>query len=201
MWNERYQTDDFVYGKKPNDFLRQVSARLPSGKTLCLAEGEGRNAVFLAQHGHDVTAVDSSYIGLTKAQRLAVENSVQIKAEVADLAEYVIGEESWDAIVSIFCHVPPPLRKSLHRKIVLGLRPGGTFILEAYTPAQLNFDTGGPPVREMMMTLSELKTELAGLDLEHALETERVVIEGSLHTGRGSVVQIVARKPAAKLKS
>ena len=196
MWDQRYQSDDFVYGKEANGFLREACRGLNRGRVLCLAEGEGRNAVFLAEQGHTVTAVDSSAVGLEKAQRLATERGVQITTEVADLANYKIEEKSWDIIVSIFCHVPPRIRTNIHKSAVRGLRPGGAFILEGYTPAQLNLGTGGPPVSELMMTLAELKQELTGLDLEHALETEREVIEGSLHTGRGAVVQIIARKPS-----
>ena len=196
MWDERYQTDDFVYGEEPNSFLKEASHALTPGRVLCLAEGEGRNAVFLAECGHQVTAVDASAVGLEKAQRLAAERGVQIKTEVVDLADYKIADESWDIIVSIFCHVPPRIRTNIHKSAVRGLRPGGAFILEGYTPAQLNLGTGGPPVSELMMTLAELKQELTGLDLEHVLETEREVIEGSLHTGRGAVVQIIARKPS-----
>ena len=195
MWNERYQGEDFVYGKEPNGFLCEAIRGVPAGRVLCLAEGEGRNAVFLAERGHTVTAVDASAVGLEKAQRLAAERGVQITSEVADLAEFEIKRESWQTIVSIFCHVPPEIRTKLHRRVVAGLSPGGRFILEAYTPAQLDLGTGGPPVRELMMTLAELEKELAGLDFEHALETERDIVEGSLHTGTGAVVQIIAHKP------
>ncbi len=195
MWDKRYLTDEFVYGKEPNGFLREASRELTPGRVLCLAEGEGRNAVFLAESGHEVTAVDASAVGLAKAQRLATERGVQITTEVADLSGYAIEIESWDTIVSIFCHVPQEIRIEIHRKVVAGLKSGGRFILEAYTPAQLELGTGGPPVRELMMSLAGLKLELAGLDFEHALETEREIIEGSLHTGRGAVVQIIARKP------
>ncbi|WP_020677548.1 SAM-dependent methyltransferase [Geopsychrobacter electrodiphilus] len=197
MWDERYQAEEFVYGTEPNAFLREAGSQLTPGRVLCLAEGEGRNAVFLAEQGHTVTAVDASAVGLKKAQRLAIERGVQIRTEVADLSVYKIEEEGWDTIVSIFCHLPKVIRTTLHKNISKGLTPGGLFILEAYTPAQLAFGTGGPPVKELMLTLTELRQDLADLDLEHALETERDVIEGSLHTGRGAVVQLIARKPGA----
>jgi len=195
MWNERYRTNEYMYGKEPNDFLRQTAENLQPGRILCLAEGEGRNAVFLAEKGHTVTAVDLSDVGLKKALVLAEERGVKIDTEVADLAGYEISAESWDAIVSIFCHLPPHVRKALHRKVVNGLKPGGIFILEGYTPRQLGLGTGGPPNRELMMTLDELKEELSGLDFEHALETRRGIVEGSLHTGVGEVVQLIGRKP------
>ncbi|WP_019612182.1 cyclopropane-fatty-acyl-phospholipid synthase family protein [Thioalkalivibrio sp. AKL7] len=195
MWDERYAEDDYVYGTEPNDFLRAAVANVPRGRALCLAEGEGRNAVFLAQQGFDVLAVDSSAVGLQKAQRLAEDRGVQIETLVADLADYAIEPDSWDLIVSIFCHLPPDVRRRLHAEVVAGLRPGGVFILEAYTPAQLEWGTGGPPTAELMMTREVLTEELEGLEFEEAVERERDVIEGRFHTGRGAVVQVLAHKP------
>ncbi|QVW35817.1 class I SAM-dependent methyltransferase [Geobacter sulfurreducens] len=194
-WNERYDTEEFVYGREPNAFLAGVSAMMPPGDVLCLAEGEGRNAVFLARQGHRVLAVDASAVGLSKAARLAEEHGVRIETLTTDLADLVIEPGRWDAIVSIFCHVPPPVRRVLHRQAVAGLHPGGLFVLEAYTPAQLELRTGGPPTIELLMTLADLREELAGLEFLQAREIERDVVEGRLHTGRGAVVQIVARKP------
>ncbi|WP_432823373.1 SAM-dependent methyltransferase [Trichloromonas sp.] len=195
MWDQRYDTEEYVYGTQANDFLVSVSDRMSQGRVLCLAEGEGRNAVFLAKQGHAVLAVDASAVGLKKARQLAAAQQVKIEIAAADLADFEIGQSSWDAIVSIFCHLPPALRREVHRKVVAGLRPGGLFILEAYTPKQLQFKTGGPPVAELMMTLEGLKEELAGLTFDHAAELERDIIEGRLHFGRGAVVQLVARKP------
>ena len=195
IWDQRYQRDEYVYGTSPNAFLESAAGYIPKGRVLCLAEGEGRNAVFLAGRGYDVFAVDASAVGLQKAGRLAAAKGVSIHVEVKDLADYEIRPESWQAVVSIFGHLPPVLRKAVHRSVVAGLCPGGVFILEAYTPAQLKYGTGGPPSAEMMMTLAELGDELAGLKFEHALETERDIREGTQHKGRGAVVQVVAVKP------
>ncbi|TRO79105.1 SAM-dependent methyltransferase [Desulfuromonas acetexigens] len=195
MWDQRYAADEYVYGKKPNDFLAEVSGRLAPGKVLCLAEGEGRNAVFLAGRGHAVTAVDASAVGLEKARKLAAERGVEIAVRVADLADFAIAPASWDAVVAIFCHLPPDLRRLVHRRVVDGLRPGGRFILEAYTPRQLQFKTGGPPTAELLMTLADLKEELTGLDFEIAEEIERDIHEGHCHFGRGAVARILGRKP------
>lgn len=195
QWDERYATGEYVYGKEPNDFLASAAGRIPrGGRVLCLAEGQGRNAVFLAGLGYDVTGVDSSAVGLAMARRLATERGVKIETIVADLSDFDPGIECWDGIVSIFCHLPPPTRKELLRKVVAALRPGGVFIMEAYTPAQLKFGTGGPSSEELLVSLSDLKPELEGLQLNHAIETERDVFEGMLHTGRASVVQITATK-------
>lgn len=194
QWDERYGAGEYVYGQEPNDFLVSVAGRIPRGKVLSLADGQGRNGVYLAGLGHQVTGVDSSAIGLEMARQLALERGVRIETIVADLADFDLGRECWDGIVSIFCHLPPPVRKDLLRRVVAALRPGGVFIMEAYSPAQLNFGTGGPSSVELLVPLSELKNELAGLRLDHAVEVERTVIEGKLHSGRAAVVQIVAIK-------
>lgn len=195
MWDNRYNKDEYIYGTKANDFLYSQAATLRTGKTLCLAEGEGRNAVYLASLGHSITAVDSSAIGLDKALKLAKARAQSIEIEVVDLANFDLGRNRWDTIVSIFTHVPPRIRHNIHAQIVQALKPGGKLVLEAYTPAQLSNDTGGPPVAELMMTLESLRNELDGLQFEHAVEIEREIIEGTGHTGMGSVVQLIATKP------
>ncbi len=193
-WDERYGADDWVFGTEPNDFLRDVATRVQPGRALCLAEGEGRNAVFLASLGFDVHSIDLSPVGVAKTQRLADERSVTVHAQVGDLSEADLGVAAWDLIVSIFAHLPPSVRAPLHRRVVDALAPGGLLVLEAYTPAQIGRGTGGPPVAELTMTVDALESELAGLEFEHAIETERDVVEGRGHSGRAAVVQVVARK-------
>jgi SAM-dependent methyltransferase len=195
-WDERYSDPDYVYGTEPNDYLVSVVDRIPRGKVLCLGEGEGRNGVYLARQGCDVTAVDASQVGLDKASRLAADHGVEIRTIVSDLAHFRIEAESWDAIVSIFCHVPPEIRAPLHRRCVEGLKPGGVLVLEAYTPRQIGKGTGGPPSAGLTMHLEILRQELAGLKFVHAVEFDREVLEGKYHTGEGAVVQVLARKPA-----
>ena len=195
MWDERYSDPEFVYGRAPNAFLARQAHRIPEGPVLCLAEGEGRNAVWLAQDGRDVTAVDASPVGIAKGRRLARDRGVSVEWICADLATYTIEPGHWAGIVSIFAHLPPALRRRVHEAVVSGLRPRGVLVLEAYTPRQLGYGTGGPPVREMLMDLAMLQNELAGLDFEIARECERDVLEGKYHTGLGHVVQIVARQP------
>lgn len=194
MWDELYRYDEYVFGTDPNVFLAAVAPRLPAGKVLSLGEGEGRNAVYLAELGFEVLAVDSSAVGLAKAQKLAKSRGVTIETQVADLANYDIQPGNWDVIMSFFCHVPSVIRKPLHRKVVRGLCAGGVFVLEAYTPAQLELKTGGPPTKDQMMSLASLQEELAGLDFIHGVEVVRMV-EGRQRTGQGAVVQILARKP------
>ena len=194
MWDERYSAEGYVYGTEPNGFLAAKADLLPAGRVLCLGEGEGRNAVWLAEQGFEVTAVDASAVGLHKARALAAERGVRITTVHADLADFVIEPAAWDGIVSIFCHLPPALRAQVHRRCVAGLRPGGVLLLEAYTPDQVGRGTGGPPTAELMMDAETLRLELAGLDLLELSETEREIHEGVFHNGLGAVVQLVGRK-------
>ena len=195
MWDERYSSAGYAYGTEPNEFLVATASRLPAGRILCLGEGEGRNAVWLARQGYEVTAVDASRVGLQKAQRLAASHQVTITTVHADLAEYEIAPGHWDGIVSIFCHLPPALRSDVHRRCVDGLSPGGVMLLEAYTPKQLNLRTGGPATADLMMDVETLRTELAGLEFLDLQEREREIREGDFHQGLGAVVQLVGRKP------
>lgn len=197
MWDQRYAEPGFAYGTEPNDFLAASLGHLPAhGDILSLAEGEGRNGVFLAQRGFRVTGVDGSAVGLAKARTLAAERGVSIETIVADLADFDLGAARWDGIVSIWCHTPTALRARLHRGVAIALRPGGVFILEAYTPRQLEYKTGGPRDVDMLMTLDAVRAELAGLELVHGEEKLREVHEGAHHGGLSAVLQIIARKPA-----
>lgn len=194
MWEARYLADEYVYGIDPNEFLVDAVSNTTPGRALCLADGEGRNGVYLATLGHAVTSVDLAASGMAKAARLADQRGVEMTTVIADLADYDLGENQWDLIVSIFAHTPPTIRARTHAAVVDALRTGGTFILEAYTPGQIGRGTGGPPVPELTMTLGGLRKELTGLTIEHGIETVRPVVEGAGHTGDGAVVQIVASK-------
>lgn len=194
MWDERYNSDEYAYGKEPNQFLADNYQSIPKGVVLSLAEGEGRNAVFLAKQGYSVTAVDGSAVGLRKAERLAKENGVEINLIYADLAEFEIGESCWDGIVSIFCPLPFAQRISMHKKVVAGLRPGGVFFVEAYTPDQLRHGTGGGNSLDAMTSKESLIHDLEGLKFIRLTELERSVVEGAYHKGLGAVVQAIAQK-------
>lgn len=194
MWDERYSAEEYAYGIKPNEFLKENFNQIPKGKVLSLAEGEGRNAVFLAKQGYSVTAVDASAVGLNKAEKLAEENGVVVEFVQADLADYDLGENKWDGIVSIFFPLPSLLRKLLYKKVEAALKPGGVFLLEAYTPDQLKHGTGGGNSAAVLQTKESLRLELPGLKFRHLVELEREVIEGVYHTGLGAVVQAIAAK-------
>ena len=192
MWESRYGADEYIYGLEPNDFLAASINDVPPGDVLCLADGEGRNGVFLASLGHTVTSVDLTEAGMAKAARLAAERGVELTTIVADLGEFDLGENQWDLIVSIFAHTPPPTRAKVHASIATALRPGGLFVLEAYTPDQVGRGTGGPPVPELTMTSDGLLEELVGMTIVSGQELVRSVIEGPGHTGDGAVVQLIA---------
>ena len=197
FWDARYAEDAPAYGDAPNDWLAAVADRLPPrGRVLSLAEGQGRNAVFLAERGHRVTAVDLSAVGLARARAFAAERGVEIETEAADLGTYDLGAGRWDAVVSVFAHTPPDVRRRLHAAVPGALRLGGAFVLEAYTPEQTGRDTGGPGpgAEDITMTAAGLRNELAGLDVETLRETERDVVEGPYHRGAAAVVQMLAWK-------
>jgi len=191
MWDKEYDIDEYVYGKLPNDFLKAHYKVIPKGNVLLLAEGEGRNAVFLAKLGYKVTAVDLSSVGLKKAEKLAEQNNVTINTIVADLAEFDLGKNKWDGIISIYCHLPEPLRQSLYKRVEVALKPSGVFLLEGYRPKQLEYKTGGPPVAAMMISKETLLTELSNLTFSHLEELDREVHEGINHHGLGAVTQAI----------
>ena len=196
FWDTRYSESGFSYGSSPNDFLVEAVKYIPRGRVLCIAEGEGRNAVYLASLGYDVTAVDSSAVGMEKASGYAAGRGLHIETVVSDLADYVIEPAAWDGIVAVFAHLPPPLREKVHRACVAGLRPEGVFILEAYTPRQLEYKTGGPPVAEMLYTPEMLRSDLDGLEFAIFEETVREIHEGKYHNGPGAVIRVAGIKPA-----
>lgn len=194
MWNERYAEEGFAYGTEPNDFVAEITRTLPAGAALDLAGGEGRNAVYLAELGHRVLLVDSSRVGLAKAQQMAKQKSLSIETLEADLAAWSPEPASCDLIVSSWAHVPPAVRRTLHAACVRALRPGGHFVLEAYTPEQTTRTTGGPRDPSLCMTAAALREELAGLEVRVARELERHVSEGKYHQGLSVVVQFHAQK-------
>jgi len=193
-WNERYSADVLPYGTEPNDFVAEQAGLIPPGPVLCLAEGYGRNALWLAARGHAVTAMEQSPVAIARGRTLAAERGVAVTFVQADLADYDMGEGRWSGIVSTYAHVPPALRRDVHARVVRALAPGGVLILEAYSPAQLGHSTGGPKEVELLMSADVLREELAGLELPVAHDVERLVHEGPKHTGRAAVVQVVGRK-------
>ncbi len=196
-WDDRFGGDTYVYGTEPNDFLRAEAARIPRGRVLALAEGEGRNAVFLAGLGHDVTAVDLSREGLRKTEKLAADRGVAVTTVHADLATYEPDRGAYQGVIAIFAHLPAPVRHAAYARAAAALAPGGVMIVESYRPEQVALGTGGPKDLALLPTLDDLRDDLAGLDLVVARAVVRDVVEGTLHTGRAATVQVVAVRPAA----
>lgn len=195
FWNTKYAGEDYFYGEEPNTFVVEAEVRLPRGSNvLCLAEGEGRNAVYLAGCGHRVTAVDMSSVGLGKLSLLAAKRGLEVTTIISDLAEFTIAPGEWDGIISIWAHVPHSLRRSIHVASVAGLRKGGVFVFEAYHPRQLEFKTGGPQTTELLATISDVSGELAGLEVVLAQEIERDVREGKGHFGMSAVTEFIGKK-------
>ncbi len=193
-WDARFAAEELPYGVEPNTFLVEEAARLSHANVLCIAEGYGRNATWLAAQGHRVTAVEQSGVGIARAKALATERGVQVEWIQGDLETFDLGDSRWDAIVSIFVHLPPEVRADVYARAVRALAPGGLMIVEAYCPAQLGFRTGGPKDVALLPTRELLERELAGLEFLVARELERDVNEGALHHGPAAVVQVVARK-------
>ena len=164
------------------------------GKVLCLSEGEGRNAVYLALNGFQVTCVDISAIAKEKALKLAALKGVKIEYDVSDLEEYDLGNEKWDGIVSIFGHTPSIVRKKLHQAIKKSLKKGGVFLLEGYSVDQLKYNTGGPKDRDMLYTKEEFEKDFDGLTIQLFQNIVRNISEGVAHNGDSSVIQFVAKK-------
>ncbi len=195
FWDERYGSEDFVYGASPNAFLVSVADRFPAtGRALDIGAGEGRNALFLASRGLDVIAVDQSVIGMRKAEERARERGVRLRAIAADLRDWDGEAGSFDVISSIFVHLPREVREAVHRRVKGWLRVGGMYVVEAYAPDQIARATGGPKDSALLASLETIVKELEGLEIEHARALVRDVREGAGHTGEASVVQVVARK-------
>lgn len=198
FWDQRYAGADYLFGTEPNRFLLSQRARLrPGMRALALADGEGRNGVWLAEQGLDVVAVDSSSVALAKARALAQARGVKIAFAHVDLRTWAWPENAFDVIVAIFIQFADSAeRAKLHAHIVRALVPGGVLILQGYTPRQLEYRTGGPADPDRLYTADTLRREFAALDVLHAREHDAEICEGSAHCGQSALVDFVAAKPA-----
>lgn len=195
FWDKRYKEDGYAYGLEANDFLKsKINELKPHSKILCLAEGEGRNAIFLAAHKHEVTAIDYSIEGLNKLSDLAKERNLNIETICADLTDYKIELNKWDAIISIFGHFPASLRKSIFTQVHGGLKSTGVFLMEAYDKNQLKFKTGGPQVEELLYSAEELESDFQVFNNISIKTHIKEISEGIYHNGISSVIQVVAVK-------
>jgi hypothetical protein len=197
FWDQRYDREDYIFGTRPNAFLERQAPRLPvNGRALAVADGEGRNGVFLAERGLQVDTFDGSAVAVGKARRLAEARGVALNAEVADVAEWPWPVETYDVVAAIFIQfAPPDLRSRMFFGMRGALRPGGLLLLEGYRPEQLAYRTGGPSVPEHLYTEELLRREFAGFDVLELAAYDAVLDEGSAHAGMSAVIDLVARKP------
>jgi 2-polyprenyl-3-methyl-5-hydroxy-6-metoxy-1,4-benzoquinol methylase len=195
-WNRRYATDDFLFGTAPNEWLReQVLALAPRGRILCVADGEGRNSVWLARQGFAVDAFDVADRAVDKARGLAAREGVSVNFAVADCDAFAWPEAAYDGVAAIFVQfADPPMRARLFDRIVRSLKPGGVLILQGYTPKQLEYRTGGPPSLSHLYTPELLRAVFAELTIIELREYEAEVCEGQGHSGRSALVGLVARR-------
>jgi len=195
-WETRFRPPAYLFGKAPNAFLKSQSHRLRAGQTaLSVADGEGRNGVWLAEQGLDVLAIDFSATALAKARALAQERGVQIRTEVADVTKWRWPQDAFDLIVAIFVQVVfPAERNAFFANLKRALKPGGVLLMQGYRPEQLAYRTGGPPEAERMYTraiLQEAFGDLSELDIR---EHDSVLDEGTAHVGMSALIDLVGRK-------
>lgn len=196
QWNERFQTDKYIYGKDPNAFLKafQSKLKLTTGKVLAIAEGEGRNAVFLAQQGMNVTTWDYAESGVEKTKKLANEKGVEVKTELVDLNTAPWKENRWDEIVCIFGHFPKDLREKTLHSVKKALIPGGYFLTEVYSIYQIPYQSGGPRDQSLLYSPEEFFHAFSDWRIVHFFMGEVIRHEGVGHNGLSHVIQLVAQK-------
>jgi len=194
FWDERYKEEVYAYGQEPNDFLK--AQEFGSGlNVLCLAEGEGRNGVYLASLGNDVTCIDYSEAGLEKTKQLALLKGQEVSCFCADLSDVELEPLKWDLIIGVFAHFPPNVKKHIWPQISNALKPGGRLVMEVYDLEQLRFGTGGPQQEALLYSKEEL-VELLG-NAFSSLQIDKVyreVKEGTYHNGASATLQIIAVK-------
>lgn len=195
FWNSRYGEEGFAYGLNPNVFLSSFADSFQQDqKVLVIGDGEGRNGVWLAEQGCNVMSVDASKVGVEKARKLAEEKGVEINAICADLTEWEWPEAEFDFVVIIYVHFPPNIRAVLHEKVVSSLKLEGQLIMESFTPEQLNYSSGGPPVLEMLYTAEMMRNDFKSLEIQQLEECLTELDEGKYHCGEGAVVRLLGKK-------
>lgn len=199
FWSDRYRAagEAYLFGTAPNRYLAaQASLFAPGMRALSVADGEGRNAVWLAEQGLDVTATELSPVAIEKAAALAASRGVKVDFALADALNWIYPDEAFDLVVAVFIQfAAPDERAALFDRLQRTLRPGGRIVLQGYTPKQLEYRTGGPSAVENLYTAALLREAFAGLEIERLDEYEDVLDEGSAHCGRSALIGMVARKP------
>jgi SAM-dependent methyltransferase len=196
-WEARYATPDYAFGKAPAYFLAQCRPLLPKhGKALAVADGEGRNGVWLAEQGLDVVSVDFSPAAQRKARALAAERKVTVTFIEADVHAWPYPEAAFDVVAEIFTQFSTPAERTPKwAGMRRALKPGGLLIVQGYTPKQLEYGTGGPKLREHLYTREMLEEAFGDFNDVHIVEEERELNEGASHAGMSAVINLTARKP------
>ncbi len=197
LWNNRYSEPDYLFGTEPNAYLRKHEGLWqPGQRVLCVADGEGRNSVWLARQGLHVDAFDISDVGISKARALARDAGVSVHFAIGDCDQYVWPAGIYDGVAAIFVQFADPLvRKRLFANMVKCLKPGGILILQGYTPQQLAYKTGGPSQVSHLYTADMLREAFSEMDIIELHEYEDELTEGAQHRGRSALIGLVARKP------
>ncbi len=201
IWDVRFGGEEYLFGTAPNAFLAAARPHLPaSGRALAVADGEGRNGVWLAGQGFAVDAFDASPVGVEKARRLAEDAGATLAIEVADVDGWAWPEAVYDVVAAIFVQsAPPAMRRRLFRRIASALVPGGVLVLQGYRVEQLAYGTGGPRQVEHLYTEAQLVAELAAFELDHLHAHDSVLDEGAGHRGMSALVDVLARRPPASV--
>ncbi len=194
LWNTRFNTEQYIYGTEPNVFFKQELEKLNPAKLLLPAEGEGRNAVFAAKIGWQVTAFDASTVAQAKALKLASHNGVSINYRILNFTEAYFDPESFDAIALVFAHMPSLMRTAVHQNALKWLKPGGVLILEGYSKQQHQFNTGGPSDADMLYAVTDLKHDFASMAQLNVTEVITELSEGSQHIGQSALIRVVGVK-------
>lgn len=194
MWDQRFSSEQYVYGNEPNQFFKEQIENLTPGKALFIGEGEGRNAVYAATKGWSVDAVDISKEAKNKALKLASELNAKINFTVSDISEFTPAENEYDFVVLIFFHVMPDLREQTHHKVVNALKPGGRTLLECYEKDQLKYKSGGPKNETLLYSLEDIYTDFNELDIISFSKKIIRLEEGPLHQGDACVIRYVGEK-------
>ena len=195
-WDARYAGEGYLFGTAPNEFLASCRGLLgDGGRVLCVADGEGRNSVWLAEQGFQVDAFDASPVGVAKARRLAAGRGVSVRFDVADADGWDWPEEAYDVVVAIYIQfAPPDMRRRIFERIARALRPGGLLLLEGYRAEQLAYATGGPKVLDQLYTEAQLRSELADFTIDEVRSYDAVIDEGPAHSGLSAVIDVIARR-------
>ena len=198
MWNERYDTPDYVFGTEPADFMLAHEHHLRPGlRGLAVADGEGRNSVFMAQRGVETVAMDMSANALRKARALAEERGVTVEHIEASVTDWPWQPAVFDLVVAVFIQfLSPDERAAVFAGMVETLKPGGVLMLHGYRPEQLGYGTGGPPIEENLYTEALLRESFEDLEILALDSYDKVIDEGVGHSGMSALIDLVARKPA-----